>query len=176
MNALLSLSRVIDAVNGRLGRAMYWLVLVTVIISALNAVVRYAFNLSSNAFLEIQWYFFGLIFLFSASSTLLDNAHVRIDLVSQRFSPRNQAWIDVFGSVFMLLPVCAIIVYYAWPMAMESLAIREMSPDAGGLPRWPIKLVVPLAFASLFLQGVSECIKKIGFIVGHPACQPKVEA
>ena len=166
MRLLLALSRSIDALNERVGRFTIWLVLACVLISAANAVARYGFGASSNAFLEIQWYLFSIVFLCAAGYTLRHNAHVRIDLVSGRLSPRARAWIDVFGAAFMLLPACAILFWYGWTAFLESWRIGEMSGDAGGLPRWPIKLVVPLAFLLLILQGVSETIKRAAFLRG----------
>ena len=160
MKPLLALSRAIDMLNEYAGRGACWLVLACILISAGNAVARYGFNLSSNAFLEIQWYLYSLVFLGAAGYTLKHNAHVRIDLIAGRLTPRAQAWIDIFGHVFMLLPVCAIMLWFGWAAFVESYRINEISTDAGGLLRWPIKLVVPAAFALLILQGVSETIKK----------------
>lgn len=166
MKALLALSRFIDAINELIGRLLYWLVLVMTLISAGNAVARYGFNLSSNAFLDIQWFLFSIVFLGAAGYTLKHNQHVRIDLITARLSKRTQAWIDVFGGLFMLLPVCAIIFWYGWTAALEAWRIQEGSLDAGGLPRWPIKFMVPLAFLLLMLQGVSETIKRVAFLMG----------
>jgi TRAP-type mannitol/chloroaromatic compound transport system permease small subunit len=166
MKFFLALSRSIDALNECVGRLATWLVLACVFISAANAVARYGFDLSSNAFLEIQWYLYSVVFLCAAGYTLRHNAHVRIDLVSGRLSPRARAWIDVFGGLFMLLPACAILFWYGWTAFLESYRIGEMSGDAGGLARWPIKFVVPLAFLLLILQGASETIKRIAFLRG----------
>ena len=166
MKALLALSRFIDAINERIGRSLYWLVLVMTLISAGNAVARYGFNLSSNAFLDIQWFLFSIVFLGAAGYTLKHNQHVRIDLITAKLSKRTQAWIDVFGGLFMLLPVCAVIFWYGWTAALEAWRIQEGSLDAGGLPRWPIKFMVPLAFLLLMLQGVSETIKRVAFLMG----------
>lgn len=166
MRALLGIAAAIDALNERIGRFMFWMILVCTFLSAANAVSRYGFNLSSNAFLEIQWYLFALVFLGAAGYTLKHNAHVRIDLIAGRLSRRAQAWIDVFGAVFMLLPVCVIILWFGWTAALESYRINEMSGDAGGLPRWPIKFVVPAAFLLLILQGFAETIKRIAYLRG----------
>lgn len=166
MKALLALSRFIDAINEHIGRSLYWLVLVMTLISAGNAVARYGFNLSSNAFFDIQWFLFSIVFLGTAGYTLKHNQHVRIDLITARLSKRAQAWIDVFGGLFMLLPVCAIIFWYGWTAALEAWRIQEGSLDAGGLPRWPIKFMVPLAFLLLMLQGVSETIRRVAFLKG----------
>lgn len=166
MNTLLALSRAIDTLNEFAGRGARWLVLACILISAGNAVARYGFNLSSNGFLEIQWYLYSIVFLGAAGYTLKHNAHVRIDLIAGRLSARAQAWIDIFGHLFMLLPVCAIMLWFGWTAFLESYRINELSPDAGGLLRWPIKLVVPAAFALLILQGVSETIKKLAQLRG----------
>jgi len=166
MRTLLALSRLIDSLNERVGRLAAWLVLACVLISAGNAVARYGFNLSSNAYLEIQWYLYSTVFLCAAGYTLRQNAHVRIDLVSGHLSPRARAWVDIFGALFMLLPACAIILWYGWNAFLESYRIGEMSGNAGGLARWPIKLVVPLAFLLLILQGASETIKRVAFLHG----------
>lgn len=175
MKIFLALSRLIDALNERVGRFAHWLILACVLISAGNAVARYGFNLSSNAFLEIQWYLYSMVFLGAAGYTLKHNAHVRIDLVSGRLSGRARAWIDVFGGLFMLLPVCVIISWYGWSAFLESYRIGEISGDAGGLARWPIKFVLPLAFLLLMLQGLSETIKRAAFLMGLPsdAMQPE---
>ncbi len=166
MKPLLKLSQTIDALNETVGRGAWWLVLACIFISAGNAVARYGFNLSSNGFLEIQWYLYSTVFLGAAGYALKHNAHVRIDLVAGRFSPRAQAGIDLFGHLFMLLPVCAIMLWFGWQAFAESYRINEISTDAGGLLRWPIKFVVPAAFALLILQGVSETIKKIAVLRG----------
>ncbi|HXF65676.1 MAG TPA: TRAP transporter small permease subunit [Burkholderiales bacterium] len=166
MKTLLALSRWIDALNERVGRVALWLVLACVLVSAGNAVARYGFDFSSNALLEIQWYLYATVYLCAAGYALKHDAHVRIDLVSGRLTRRARAWIDVFGALFMLLPACAIILWYGWDAFLESYRIGEMSGDAGGLPRWPIKLVVPLAFLLLILQGVSETIKRLAFLRG----------
>lgn len=166
MGFCLYLARSIDALNERIGRLMFWLILLCTAVSAVNAISRYGFNLSSNAYLEIQWYLFSVVFLGAAGYTLKHNAHVRIDLITGRLSRRTQAWIDVFGAIFMLLPVCVLIVWFGWNFALEAYRINEMSSDAGGLPRWPIKFVVPAAFVLLILQGLAETIKRIAFLQG----------
>src|SRR5262245_51500976 len=146
MTSLLKLSRAIDWVNERVGRAVLWLVLVIVLVSAGNAVSRYALNLSSNAFLELQWYLFALIFLLCSGYTLLHNEHIRIDVVTSHFSARTRAWIDVFGTVFFLLPVALYIMWLSWPIFMNAWVSGEMSSNAGGLIRWPARLVIPVGF------------------------------
>ena len=167
MNALLALSRAIDAFTERVGRIVYWLILVVVLISAANAVVRKLFNYSSNSYLEIQWYLFSVIFLFGAGYTLLRNEHVRIDIISGRVSPRAQNWIDVIGLIFFLMPMSLIIMWLSWPLFLDSLARHEVSTNAGGLTIWPARLMVPIGFALLIVQGVSELIKRIAFLAGR---------
>lgn len=167
MTLLLRLSKLIDGMSERIGLAIRWLVLVAVVISAGNATVRYLFSTSSNAWLELQWYLFAAIFLLCAPYALLRNEHVRIDVVTDRFSHRTRAWIDVFGTVFFLLPMAALIVWLAWPMFMDSFQRGEMSTDAGGLIRWPVKILIPVGFTLLFLQGISELIKRLAFLQGR---------
>ena len=166
MKPWLALARWIDAVNERVGRAVTWLVLAATLISAANALARYGLNLSSNAWLEIQWYLFGAIVLLAAGYTLKHNGHVRIDVIYGRFSARAQAWIDLLGALLFLLPLCGLMVWLSWPGFVESLQSGETSPDAGGLLRWPVRLLIPLGFALLGLQGISEAIKRIAFLGG----------
>ena len=167
MNALLALSRAIDAVTERVGRIVYWLVLVVVLISAANATIRKLFNYSSNAYLEIQWYLFSVIFLFGAGYTLLRNEHVRIDIISGRLSARAQNWIDVVGIVLFLWPMSFVIMWLSWPLFVDSLARHEVSSNAGGLLIWPARLMMPIGFALLIMQSVSELIKRIAFLRGR---------
>ncbi|MCW5591804.1 MAG: TRAP transporter small permease subunit [Burkholderiales bacterium] len=176
MPILLKLAALIDEINGRVGRAVYWLVLVAVVVSAVNALARYGFNASSNAWLELQWYLFSAIFLLGAGYGLREGAHVRIDLIAGRFSHRTQAWIDVFGGVFMLLPASAIILWYGWDAFATSWHMNEVSTDAGGLVRWPVKLLIPAGFALLILQGVSETIKRAAFLLGRLDWHPPGQA
>lgn len=166
MQVLLSISRAIDALNERVGRTVVWLVLVAVLISAGNAVVRYALDTSSNAWLEVQWYLFSAVFLLCAGYTLLHDEHIRIDVFAARFGPRARAWIDVFGTVFFLLPMAVLIGWLSWPVFLDSWVHHEVSADAGGLLRWPVKLLIPVGFALLALQGVSELVKRIAFLAG----------
>ncbi len=166
MNAMLALAKLIDALNERIGRLVLWLVLAAVVISAANAIVRKAFDMSSNAFLEIQWYLFAAIFLLCAGWTLLRNEHIRIDVVAGRFSRRTQTWIDVFGTVFFLFPMVALILYESWPWFVRAYASKEISSSAGGLILWPAKVLVPLGFLLLGLQGISELVKRIAFLQG----------
>lgn len=166
MKALLALARWIDALNELVGRVLLWLILVCVLISAGNAVSRYGFNISSNAMLDIQWYLFSAVFLGAAGYTLKHNQHVRIDLIFGRLSRRTQAWIDVFGTLFMMLPPCAIIFWFGWQAFVESYRVQEASLDAGGLPRWIVKALVPAGFGLLLAQGLSELIKRAAFLRG----------
>ena len=167
MNALLALSRQIDALTERIGRSAIWIVLIVVLISAGNAIMRYAFNYSSNALLEIQWYLFGLLFLSCSGYTLLRNEHVRIDLLSSKLSKRGQAWIDILGIIFFLMPMAIAILMLSWPVFMHAFESGEMSNSAGGLIVWPARLMIPVGFALLIMQGVSELIKRIGFLQGR---------
>jgi len=167
MNALLTLARLIDALTERVGRLSIWLVLVATLISAGNALARYALGESSNAWLEIQWYLFGAMFLLAAGYTLKHNGHVRIDILYNRFDARGQAWIDLVGSLLFLLPMALLLAWLAWPMFHEAWITQEHSPDAGGLLRWPVKLLLPVGFALLALQGVAEVIKQIGILSGR---------
>ena len=166
MKALLSLSHAIDKLNERIGLTVSWLVLAAVLISAANAVVRKGFNVSSNAFLEIQWYLFSVVFLFCAGYTLLRNQHVRIDVIAGRLSPRAQAWIDILGTLFFLLPMSLTIMWLSWPVFVDAYRSNEVSTNAGGLIVWPARLLLPIGFLLLILQGVSELIKRIGYLRG----------
>ena len=167
MSLLLRLSRAIDALNERVGKLVYWLVLVAVLVSAGNALMRYTFDVSSNAWLELQWYLFSAVFLLAAGYTLLHNEHVRIDVIISRFSPQTRAWVDLLGSLFFLLPMAVVILVLSWPMFVESFVRHEYSSDAGGLLRWPAKLLVPAGFLLLLLQALSEIIKRVAFLLGR---------
>ena len=166
MNALLALSRAIDALSERIGRLIYWLILAVVLISAANATVRKLFNYSSNAYLEIQWYLFSVIFLFSAGYVLLHNGHVRIDIISGRLSARTQNWIDIVGIVLFLFPMSVTIMWLSWPLFMDSYTRNEVSTNAGGLLIWPARLLVPIGFFLLIVQAISELIKRVAFLRG----------
>ena len=166
MNALLAFSRAVDAMNERIGKVIYWLVLAAVVISASNAIVRKAFNTSSNAFLEIQWYLFAAIFLFCSGYTLLKNQHVRIDVIAGRLSKRAQAWIDILGTLFFLMPMALMIMILSWPVFIQAFQRGEVSTNAGGLIIWPARLMVPIGFLLLVLQGWSELIKRVAFLKG----------
>jgi len=167
MTRLLALSRGIDSLNEKLGWIADWLVLLSCTISAANAFSRYAFSISSNAWLEIQWYMFGALVLLGASYTLKKNEHVRVDIVYSNISTRRQIWIDIVGGLLFLLPATLILAYLSWPVFYNSWALGEVSSNAGGLVRWPIKIFLPLGFALLSLQGVSELIKRIAMLTGH---------
>jgi TRAP-type mannitol/chloroaromatic compound transport system permease small subunit len=166
VKTLLALARLIDRLNERVGRATTWLVLAATLVSAGNALVRYALSDSSNAWLEIQWYLFGAIFLLGAGYTLKHNGHVRIDIFYGRLSRQGQAWVDLIGGLLFLLPLAGLMVWLSWPMFAESWRSMEHSSDAGGLLRWPVKLLLPLGFGLLGLQGVAEVIKRIGVLSG----------
>ncbi len=166
MQALLTLSRAIDRLNDFVGRWIIWAILASTVISGVNAVVRKAFNTSSNAYLEVQWYLFAAAFLLAAGYTLLQGEHVKIDVVYSRFTRRNQNWIDIFGFACFLLPVCVVILWLGTPFFLQGLRSGEMSSNAGGLIRWPVYLMIPLGFGLLTLQGVSELIKRIAFQMG----------
>ncbi len=166
MNGLLKLSKLIDLLTERIGKSIIWLVLIVTLIGAGNAVMRYTFNYSSNAFLEIQWYLFSAIFLLGAGYTLMRNEHVRIDLIAGRLSRRAQTWIDIFGIIVFLLPMAIAVMVMAWPIFLLALQNNEQSSNAGGLVVWPVRLLVPIGFFLLVLQGISELIKRIGFLRG----------
>jgi len=169
MKALLSLARAIDALNLRVGRAVIWLTLVVVLVSAGNAVIRKVFNVSSNAWLELQWYLFGAMFLLAAGYTLLQNGHVRVDILSARLSRRAQIGIEIFGVACFLLPACLVIMVLSWPMFWDSFVTGEGSSNTGGLLRWPVKLLIPAGFLLLVLAGVSHLIKCVAFLRGLAA-------
>lgn len=166
MKLLLHLSGLIDALNERVGKFTYWLILLAVLISTGNAIARYSLNLSSNAWLEIQWYLFSAVFLFCAGYTLLHNQHVRIDVISARLSKRAQTWIDILGTLFFLLPMAIAIMWMSWPVFVDAYRSGEVSTNAGGLLVWPGRLMLPLGFLLLVLQGLSELIKRIAFLRG----------
>lgn len=177
MKTLLRFSRGIDWINIKIGVAVGWLILITALISAYNAVVRKAFDMSSNGLLEIQWYFFGAVFLLGAAYTLQQNGHVRIDIVSNRFSEKSRAWIDIAGHVFFTLPLIGFIIVSGWGFVQESYLVNEYSADSGGLIRWPAKALIVVGFSLLGLQVFSEIIKKIDFLqTGHSADNRKQDS
>ena len=166
MRLLLGLSRAIDALNERIGRTLMWLVLAAVLVSAGNATSRYLLDVASNAWLELQWYLFSAVFLLCAGYTLRHNEHIRIDVINSHLSVRAQMWIDIFGLVFFLFPMAAIIMWLSWPMFVNAYETGEVSVNAGGLIRWPARLLVPVGFFLLLLQGLSELIKRVAFLMG----------
>jgi len=167
MHFLMMISRGIDRLNQTVGQFTTWLILATTLISAGNAIVRKAFDSSSNALLEVQWYLFAAVFMLGAGYGLLKNSHVRIDFISGMLSPRTRNWIDVGGILLALFPFCVICIYLSWPLFMQALNTGEMSSNAGGLIRWPVYALVPAGFTLLMLQGFSELIKRISFLIGQ---------
>ncbi len=166
MKALLKLSGVIDRLNEFVGKWVAWLILAAVVVSATNAVIRKIFSMSSNAFLEIQWYFFSAVFLLCAGYTMLRNEHVKIDVFLHMYSKRKQIWIDIIGIVFFLFPFVVAVVVLSWPLFVEALKSGEMSQNAGGLIRWPVFMLLPVGFTLLGIQGISELIKRFAFLKG----------
>jgi len=166
MLGLLKFSRAVDWLNTQVGKYVMWLILASTVISGVNAVVRKVFNIGSNAYLEVQWYLFASAFLLAAGYTLLNGEHVKIDVISSRFSKRTQIWIDVFGFVFFFVPVCVAILYYGIPFFLQGFRSGEMSSNAGGLIRWPVYLMIPIGFSLLLAQGLSELIKRLAFLKG----------
>jgi TRAP-type mannitol/chloroaromatic compound transport system permease small subunit len=164
MNALLALSRWIDTVNDRFALIAKWAVFASCLISAANALVRYLANYSSNAYLEIQWYLFAACVMLGASQVLRVNEHIRVDVLYGRYSGRTQALIDLIGLVFFMLPSMLVMLFYAWPLFVKMYVSGEMSSNAGGLIRWPAMLMLPMGFALLFAQGVSEVIKRVAWL------------
>lgn len=167
MQAMLKLSRAIDRLSNAIGRLTWGLVLVVSLISAGNAVVRKAFGVSSNAMLETQWYLFAAVFMLGGGYAFLNNAHVRIDVLASRWSARARHWVDIVGIVVFLLPLCWLMVHEGWPLFQRAWVSGEMSTNAGGLIRWPVYLLIPLGFALLALQAVSELIKRAHFLWGQ---------
>jgi len=171
MGTLLKLSQSIDALGRLIGKSIIWLVLATALISAGNAVARKAFNIGSNAFLEIQWYLFAAVFMLGAGYAFLQNAHVRIDVIANKLSRRVRNYVDIFGIIVFLLPLCYFMITFSWPVVLGAYVSGEMSSNAGGLIRWPVYALVPAGFALLGLQAISELIKRITFLRGlGPDC------
>ncbi|WP_119270788.1 TRAP transporter small permease subunit [Taklimakanibacter deserti] len=166
MDGLLRLSRWIDAVTAFIGRHIIWLILAAILVSAINAVIRKAFDISSNAWLELQWYLFGCVFMVAAAYTLQRNEHIRIDIVSSRLSQNWRNWIDIFGHVLMLLPFAALMTYESVPFVWSALRSGEMSGSAGGLIIWPARAFILVGFFLLFIQGISELTKRIAVMKG----------
>ncbi|KAA0911655.1 TRAP transporter small permease subunit [Pusillimonas sp. ANT_WB101] len=167
MKFLLSISRLIDRLNTLVGKSVIWLTLLVVLVSATNAVIRKVFSESSNAWLELQWYLFGAIFLLAAGYTYLVNEHVRVDVLSQKLSRRTQIKIEIFGIIFFLFPFCVLIFWLSLPFFYQSLVLHEQSSNTGGLIRWPVKLLIPAGFFLLILAGLSQLIKCVGYLLGQ---------
>ena len=167
MNILLYFSRRIDWITEKIGKSVGWLLLAAVLISAGNALIRKAFGLSSNAFLEAQWYLFGAVFMLGAGYVFLHDQHVRIDVASSRISRRKQIWIDVVGIALFLLPLCCFVVWTSLPSLQTAIMSKEVSANPGGLLRWPVYALVPVGFAFLAMQSLSELIKRVAFLTGH---------
>lgn len=177
MNALLAFSRGMDWLTERIGRTVYWLLLLAVVVSTLNAIARKAFDVGSNAYLESQWYMFAAMFMLGAGYVFLHDQHVRIDVVASRLSRRTQVWIDVIGIVVFLLPLCVFVTWTALPSVMTAIETREVSANPGGLIRWPLYVLVPIGFTLLALQSLSELIKRVAFLAGRaPDPHAKPEA
>ena len=166
MHLLLKFSNAVDWLNRQIGKYAIWLILASTVISGVNALVRKIFNTSSNAFLEVQWYLFAAAFLLAAGYTLLNNEHVKIDVIYSKFSRTKQIWIDIIGFAFFLTPVCLAVLWYSMPFFLKGYHSGEMSNNAGGLIRWPVYAMIPLGFSLLMLQGWSEIIKRIAFLAG----------
>jgi TRAP-type mannitol/chloroaromatic compound transport system permease small subunit len=176
----LKFSRAVDRLNDRIGAAVQWLTLVMVLVGSFNALARWAtrytgVSLSSNAYIDLQWYLFSVLFLLGAAWGLNQDAHVRVDVLYSRLTRKARAWIDLVGSVLFLLPFSAMMLWVSVPSVRASWAVREASPDPGGLPRYPIKTVILIAFVLLFLQGLSEIVKRIAIIRGHAVPEPDTE-
>jgi TRAP-type mannitol/chloroaromatic compound transport system permease small subunit len=167
LQGLLGISRAIDAINGQIGKKVAWLILLAVIVATVNAIIRKLFNVSSNAWLELQWMLFGAVFLLCASWTLQVKEHIRIDIVNGLLPKSVQRWIDLIGHTLFLMPFCLLMIYHSWPFFTRSYAINEQSLSAGGLAQWPAKGLVVIGFVMLAFQGVSEIIKQVAIMRGH---------
>lgn len=167
MSFLIALSRVVDAVNARLGKGISWLILLAILVSAVNAVIRKVFDSSSNSWLELQWVLFAAVFLLCSPWTLKDDEHIRIDIVNATLPKRVRDGVDVFGHLAFLLPFSLVMLITSWPFFFASFAIEEQSMNAGGLPQWPAKLLIPLGFTVLFVQGLSELVKRVAIMAGR---------
>ena len=166
MGPLLSASSFIDGVNRRVGMLLYWLVLVVVLISSTNATIRKVFDTSSNAWLELQWYIFSAIFMGCAGYVLLHNEHIRIDIVNSHLDAKTRHWIEIFGHIFFLIPLCLIMIYESWPYFLDAYVSGEQSSNAGGLIRWPVRIMMIIGFVLLLAQALSELIKRIAVMRG----------
>lgn len=179
MNALLAFSRGVDWCTDRLGRSLFWLLLLAVFVSALNAISRYALGIASNAWLELQWYLFAAIFMLGAGYVFLHNQHVRIDVLAQKLPRRGQVWIDVVGIVVFLIPLCLFVIWSSWPPVARAIETGEISPNPGGLLRWPLYILAPIGFALLAIQSLSELFKRVAFLTGRgpdPHARPELSA
>jgi len=175
MRPLLALSAGIDWINEKIGSVCSILVLAACVVSAANAMIRYAFGYSSNGWLELQWYMFAILVMFGASYTFKRNEHVRVEIFYLTLSERGQLWLDMIGTLFFLIPSCLLLAYLSWPFFMQAYNVGEVSGNAGGLIRWPIKFVIPAGFVLLALQGVSEVIKRIAALQGYVTIDAKYE-
>jgi len=175
MRPLLALSNAIDALNEKIGYVCNLLVLLACLVSAANAMIRYAFNDSSNGWLELQWYMFAILVMFGSAYTFKRNEHVRVEIFYLTLSERDQLWLDMIGTLFFLIPSCLLLAYLSWPFFMQAYSVGETSANAGGLIRWPIKFVIPAGFVMLALQGVSEVIKRIAALQGYVTIDAKYE-
>jgi TRAP-type mannitol/chloroaromatic compound transport system permease small subunit len=175
MRPLLAFSRTIDEINEKIGYVCNILILLACLVSAVNAMIRYAFNASSNGWLELQWYMFAIIVMFGASYTFRRNEHVRVELLYLYLSERGQLWLDLICTLIFLIPTCLLLAYLSWPFFMQAYSVNEYSPNAGGLIRWPIKFVIPAGFVMLALQGVSEVIKRAAALRGEVTIDAKYE-
>jgi len=181
MHKLLNIAEAIDRFQDRFGKWLYWLTLAMVVIGGYNAVVRYldkftGMSLSSNTYLELQWYLFSLLFLLGAAYTLRHDAHVRVDILYSKLSEKGKAWIDLGGTILFLFPFCVMMLWVSWPAVHNSWAVLEMSPDPGGLPRYPIKTVLPIAFLMVLAQGVSIFIRKLAVVIGFTSFEHAEES
>jgi TRAP-type mannitol/chloroaromatic compound transport system permease small subunit len=175
MRPLLAVSNAIDLLNEKIGYVCNLLVLLACLVSAANAMIRYAFSNSSNGWLELQWYMFAILVMFGASYTFKRNEHVRVEIMYLMLSERGQLWLDMIGTLFFLIPSCLLLAYLSWPFFYQAYAVGELSSNAGGLIRWPIKFVIPAGFVLLALQGVSEVIKRIAALKGYVMIDAKYE-
>ena len=175
MRPLLAISNAIDQLNEKIGYICNLLVLLACLVSAINAMIRYAFSYSSNGWLELQWYMFALLVMFGASYTFRRNEHVRVELLYLYLSERGQLWLDLIGTLFFLIPTCLLLAYLSWPFFMQSYSVNEMSANAGGLLRWLVKFAIPAGFVMLALQGLSEVIKRAAALQGYVTIDAKYE-
>ncbi|MDU6748153.1 MAG: TRAP transporter small permease subunit [Bradyrhizobium sp.] len=175
MRPLLAISNAIDQLNEKIGYICNLLVLLACLVSAINAMIRYAFSYSSNGWLELQWYMFALLVMFGAPYTFRRNEHVRVELLYLYLSERGQLWLDLIGTLFFLIPTCLLLAYLSWPFFMQSYSVNEMSANAGGLLRWPVKFAIPAGFVMLALQGLSEVIKRAAALQGYVTIDAKYE-